>query len=61
MNPTYIFRLVNYQVVNAAEYGGVLQLAEGTEMSMAGLLSSLVLWIAAPLAFAAYLLKKREV
>lgn len=61
LNPTDIFRLVNYQVVDATEYGGVLQLAEGTNMSMAGLLSTLLVWIAAPLALAAYLLKKREV
>lgn len=61
LNPTDIFRLVNYQVVNASEYGGVLQLAEDTDLSLAGLFSTLLVWIAAPLALAAYLLKKREV
>lgn len=60
-NPTDIFRLINYQVVGASEYGGVLQVVENSGHTIGSLLFMLVIWILSPLSLAALLLKKREV
>jgi Cu-processing system permease protein len=60
-NPTDVFRLINYQAVNASEYSGVLQLAQGSGSNLFSLTLVMLAWIIVPLILSAVIFKKREV
>jgi len=60
-NPTDVFRLINYQAINASEYSGVLQLAQGSGNNILGLIGIMLAWIIAPLFISIIIFKKREV
>ena len=60
-NPTDVFRLINYQVINASEYSGVLQLAQGNGSNLFSLVAVMSGWIIIPLAISSIIFKKREV
>ncbi len=59
LNPTDIFRLLNYLMINAESYGGVLQIAQQSQPTMGMLIAVMVIWIVAPLALAWTLFKRR--
>jgi Cu-processing system permease protein len=60
-NPTDVFRLINYMALDVEQFTGVLQLAEISRPSLAGLLSVLCGWIIAPLSLAWLLFKRRAI
>jgi len=60
VNPTDVFRLINYQIVNAGEYSGVLQIAQETQTNLVVLFGVMLAWIALPLALAGTIFQKRE-
>ena len=59
LNPTDVFRLINYLVIDAESYGGVLQLAQHSKPSLSLLFGVMLAWVAAPLALAWTLFKRR--
>ncbi len=61
LNPTDVFRLINYLAVDAAEYGGVLQIAQTGEQSLAALFAVMTGWVVAPLLLAGLVFQRRGV
>jgi Cu-processing system permease protein len=59
-NPTDIFRLINYVVIDAESYGGVLQLAQQSQPTLSQLYFVMVMWVVIPLTLA-WLVFKRKV
>lgn len=60
-NPTDVFRLINYRAMDASDYGGVLQLAQSSEIGIWHLLLVMLIWIAVPLLLAGFIFKKRGI
>ena len=60
-NPTDVFRLINYRAMDASEYGGVLQLAQSTDLGLGLLVMVMMLWVIIPLIVAGLIFKKRSV
>lgn len=60
LNPTDIFRLINYLLIDADSFGGVLQVAEQSKPGLTQLYVVMLVWVLVPLA-AAWLLFKRRV
>jgi len=60
-NPTDVFRLINYQIINTGEYGGVLQVMQDNQPHLASLFSVLLAWVIIPLSIAGAIFQKREI
>ena len=60
-NPTDVFRLMNYRALDASEFGGVLQLAQSSELGVWGLLMVMLAWVVIPLLVAGLIFKRRSV
>ncbi len=60
LNPTDIFRLINYLIIDAQSYGGVLQVAEQSGLTLSWLFGLLLIWIACPLILALMIFKRRK-
>lgn len=52
LNPTDIFRLINYMIIDADTYGGVLQPMQQGGWALESLFAILLLWIVIPLSVA---------
>jgi len=61
LNPSDVFRLINYQIVGASEYGGVLQIAQTEPPGLASLFAIMATWVLVPLAIAGRIFQKREI
>ncbi len=59
LNPTDIFRLINYLMIESETYGGVLQLAEHSRPGLVFLFTTLALWVIFPLIIAWVLFRRR--
>jgi Cu-processing system permease protein len=58
-NPTDIFRLINYMVIDAESYGGVLQLAQQSRLALSQLFAVMLIWVVTPLALAWVMFKRK--
>jgi Cu-processing system permease protein len=60
LNPTDVFRLINYQIIQTDELTGVLQVMQDSSMGFIGLFSVLIAWIIVPLSLAGFIFQRRE-
>lgn len=60
LNPTDVFRIFIYQVVDAQSYTGVLDLADKGADGLAALVMAMGLWVAVPLLGCWLMLKRKE-
>ncbi len=60
LNPTDVFRLINYQIIQAGELTGVLQVMQESSVSLSSLFLVLIAWIIFPLSLAGLLFQRRE-
>tara|TARA_R110001592_G_scaffold359369_2_gene665932 strand:+ start:44133 stop:44957 length:825 start_codon:yes stop_codon:yes gene_type:complete len=60
LNPTDVFRLINYQIIQTDELAGILQVMQGSSISFVGLFLVLITWIIVPLSLACFIFQRRE-
>tara|TARA_R110001592_G_scaffold252395_2_gene515109 strand:- start:3015 stop:3839 length:825 start_codon:yes stop_codon:yes gene_type:complete len=60
LNPTDVFRLINYQIIQTGELTGVLQVMQESSISLPSLFLVLIAWIIFPLALSGLLFQRRE-
>jgi Cu-processing system permease protein len=60
LNPTDVFRLINYQIIPTEELTGVLQVMQNSSISFMGLFMVLMAWVVMPLSIAGFIFQRRE-